>query len=251
MLRSVPIVTSPATGSGLAFPAPLQAAHFLARPNRFVILAEHEGRTISVRCPSPGSLRELLTPGAELLVHVPPDSRTRRTDATLVLIRHQRRWVSVDTQLPNRLMAEHLINGVFAPFQDAVTIEREVGFGRSRLDFRLTQPDGRRQLLEVKCCNLVIRQRAFFPDAVSDRATRHVRELIEAIKNGYEPWIVFLVTRADAISVSPFGEADPRFAAAMTDAVAAGVGVLAATHRVTRSGITLLGEVPFLPNPTG
>lgn len=249
MLRSVPIVTSPATGSGLALPAPLAAVRFLARPNRFVILAEHEGQVISVRCPSPGRLRELLTPGAELLVHMPPDSGTRRTDATLVLIRHQRRWVSIDTQLPNRLMAEHLKQGVFAPFRGATCVEREVGFGASRLDFRLTHPDGRQQLLEVKCCNLVIRRRAYFPDAVSDRATRHVRELIEAIHQGYEPWIVFLVMRADAISVSPFRDADPRFAAAMTEAVNAGVRVLAATHRVTRSGITFLGEVPFLLDP--
>jgi len=236
--------------SSLAFPAPLVSARFLVRPNRFVMIAESDGRRLTVRCPSPGSLRELLTPNVELLVHIPEDSADRRTDATLVLIRHRRRWVSIDTQLPNRLMTEHLRRGIFAQFAGATEIRREVPVGSSRFDFLLTHPDRKPQLLEIKCCNLVIGDMGYFPDSVSSRAARHVRELAEAVHAGYEPWVVFLITRPDCVGCAPFAEADPVFATAMRAAVDAGVQVLAATHQVTRSRITFDRIVPFCVSPT-
>lgn len=211
------------------------------------MIAETEGRRLTVRCPSPGSLRELLTPNVELLVHIPEDSAKRRTDATLVLIRHRRRWVSVDTQLPNRLMMEHLRQQIFPQFAGATEIRREVPVGGSRFDFLITHPGRRPQLLEVKCCNLVIGDIGYFPDSVSSRAARHVRELADSVHAGYEPWVIFLITRPDCVGCTPFAEADPDFAEAIQDAVLNGVRVLAATHQVTRRRISFDRVVPFLP----
>lgn len=231
----------------LRFPTPLEPARFIRRPNRFVLEAEQDGRRISVRCPSPGSLRELLLPGAELRVWR-PDNPKRRTDATLVLIRSGRRWVSIDTQLPNRLMAAHLDAGLLPPFAGAVSIQREVPIGQSRFDFAVQRPRRKRQIIEVKCCNLLIGRTGYFPDSVSARATKHLKELAQLTQSGAaEGWAVFLITRDDAEECRPYAAGDPVFAAAMSEAAAAGVQFLAVTHKVTLKGIAFDRLVPVFP----
>ena len=229
----------------LCFPQPLVSAQFVIRPNRFVIHADVGGELATVRCPSPGRMEELLTPNVELLVHA-PDNPDRRTDYTLVLIRHQRQWISIDTQLPNRLFRHHLETGLLPMFADTTSIQREVPIGASRIDFLLERRRGKPRLVEVKCCNLVDGGHGLFPDSPSHRASRHLRELILARQEGFEPWVVFMITRVDAQSCGAHALADPLFAETLTRASKSGVRLKALTHRVTRRGIALEREVPVL-----
>ena len=230
------------------WPQPLIEGRFLARPNRFLILAEVAGATARVRCPSPGRMRELLTPDAPLLLRprTPPVAPGRWTPChyDLVLVGHRRRWISVDTQLPNRLFAQHLERGLIPQFATTATFQREVPWGWSRIDFRLNRPRGKPRLVEVKSMNLVIGDLALFPDAPSERASRHLEELMDATLAGFEPWVVFVIQRDDCVACAPYAAADPRFAQAFRQARRCGLKVLGLTHRVTRTGIRLAAQVP-------
>ncbi|MEO7995258.1 MAG: DNA/RNA nuclease SfsA [bacterium] len=241
---SNPDIASVPASTWYPFPAPLLQARFLARPNRFIVIAELNGQPVRAHCPSPGRLTELLVPDAELRLHKPP--RKGATEYSLLLIKSGRQWVNIDTQVPNRLFQHHLDGGQIPEFGALKAIKREFTWGRSRFDFHLER-DGRPPVLaEIKCCNLVDGRMARFPDAVSARASKHLDELGEARHAGYEPWIVFLITRPDADSFSPHRAVDPVFGDALARAHHAGVGVLAITHEVRQRGMRLAGRVPVL-----
>ncbi|MEJ2187449.1 MAG: DNA/RNA nuclease SfsA [Gemmatimonadota bacterium] len=122
---------------------------------------------------------------------------------------------------------------------------REVPLGRSRIDFLLSRPDGRRLALEVKSVTLVVDGVGLFPDAVTARGARHVRELTElAGRDGWEAAILFVLQRDDARRVHAAASIDPAFAEALAEAKAAGVRVLARRCRVGLDRIELAEPVP-------
>ncbi len=166
-----------------------------SRPNRFTIeLAD--GRLAHLH--DPGRLRELLKPGRESLVrHV--DARTRKT-AWDVLAVKSCSWIFINSMY-HSILAEKIIPNLFGP-----VIRREVKFGASRLDFLLV--DGRS--LEVKGCTLMRGKIALFPDAPTERGTRHVRELAK-----HRGVLLFLVFHPMAGEIRPNCETDPKFCDAM------------------------------------
>jgi sugar fermentation stimulation protein A len=105
---------------------------------------------------------------------------------------------------------------------------------------------GRKALLEVKSATLVVGERAFFPDAPTSRGLRHLQELTADCRKGRQAFVVFIVQRDDARSLSPHAANDPAFAAALADAVRAGVKVLAFACQVTRAGIRLDRRIPVV-----
>ncbi len=233
----------------MEFPFTTQPATFRARPNRFRIEARLHGNNepISAHCPDPGRLRELLIPG--VTVHVSPATNpARKTAWDLRFVEHPEngQLISLDSRLPNQLFAEGLANGFFAPFQNATKIEREVSVSgpvpdgvRSRIDYRITDGDGRVCWVEIKSATLVVDRRTFFPDAPTTRGRRHVEELTTLVANGDRAAVVFIVQRPDADSLSPNWETDPDFAQALVDAQVAGVHVYAYTCGLTTRKVWL------------
>src|SRR6266571_7061087 len=152
-----------------AFP-PLVPARFLERPNRFLVLARIGGRRVRVACRDPGRLRELLVPGADLLV-APGSAPGRRTAHTLALVRHGRGWIPLVPSLANRVFEAALRRGAVPGLAGARVVGREVVHGRSRFDFLLDHR-GVRLMTEVKSVTLVLGRRALFPDAPTHRGAR-------------------------------------------------------------------------------
>lgn len=227
----------------MPFP-PLVPATFVARPNRFLVLARIDGRRVRVASRDPGRLQELLVPGAELLV-APTADPTRRTEATLHVVRHAGLWVSVVPVLANRILEAGLHRGGLPGLTRTRVLAREVTRGRSRFDFLLSRR-GTPVLTEVKSVSLVEERRALFPDAPTERGTRHVRELTETRRGGAATLVVFVVQRHDAASLSPHRARDPEFASALEAASRAGVGLLAYTCRVSPSGCRLDRRIPIV-----
>lgn len=223
---------------------PLVPATLLERPNRFLVVARIRGRRAPAACRDPGRLRELLVPGARLLLARAPRGR-RRTRYTVVLARHGRSWVSVIPALANEILAAALARGSVPGLSPARILAREVVRGHSRFDFLLEQ-DGRALLTEVKSATLVARRRALFPDAPTRRGTRHLQELTARSLRGAASLLVFVVQRADARSLSPCREIDPAFADALARAARAGVGVLAYACRVSGRGCALDRRIPVV-----
>jgi sugar fermentation stimulation protein A len=212
---------------------PLLSARFVSRPNRFLAVVELEGEVVEAHLPDPGRLRELLLPGANVWVR-PASGRGRRTRFTLALVQAPSgELVSVVTTLPNEMADEALRAGRIAELADWRVEAREYTWGRSRFDFLLANPHGERMLLEVKSVTLVEEGRALFPDAVTTRGARHVRELALAKSQGLEATALFVVQRRDATSVTAARAIDPSFADALEEARSSGVRVLRYRCEVT------------------
>jgi len=181
----------------------------------------------------------------------------RRTQWTLVLVEtpDHAGWVSLDTTIPNRLLRQVLASGELTELTGWVLDRAEATIKDSRFDFLLRPVDERdgpasRMILEAKSVTLVEEGRGRFPDAVTARGARHVREMTALTREGMPAAVIFLVQREDVTSVEAAWEIDPDFSDALEAAHAAGVQVLARRCRVNPEGVTLLPDpvpVQFAP----
>lgn len=192
---------------------------FLTRLNRFVAIAEICGERHSVHVKNTGRCRELLVPGAEIWL-APSDNPARKTSYDLICVRKDSGILfNIDSQAPNRVVREWLEPQGFEHIQP------EYRFGQSRIDFYLERKR-ERHLLEVKGCTLERDGIGYFPDAPTERGTKHLRELTAAVSQGYSASIAFVLQADELKTVLPNKETDPVFAAALEEAVQAGVSVL-------------------------
>lgn len=232
--------------AAVPFPQPLAAVKLRRRINRFVVSVTAEsGEELQLHLPNSGRMQELLTPGTPGLAYI-HGSPTRRTAGTLLLVRYQGRWVSVDAHMPNRLFVRGIAAGVLKPFLPCTDIRKEVTVRRVRLDFLLTSPDGSRCLVEAKSCNLVEDGIALFPDAPTLRGTNHLEVLTDSVKQGQRGALVWFVQRDDARQLRPHRAADPEFAAAVERAALAGVELYAYRCQVSPHRIAILDEIPVV-----
>lgn len=197
----------------------------------------------------PGRLRELLLPEKRVWIR-PASGPARRTRWTAVLVEtpDSRGLVSLDTTLPNRLVRAALEAGALPEARPWALARAEWPHGRSRLDFLLTAPDRPPLVMEVKSVTLVEDDGvARFPDAVTARGARHVRELAALARSGeYEAAILFVLQRDDAHAIEAARRIDADFADALAEARDAGVRVLGRRCRVTRKALHLGDPVPVL-----
>ncbi|MCJ2530853.1 MAG: DNA/RNA nuclease SfsA [Candidatus Thermoplasmatota archaeon] len=210
-------------------------AAFEERLNRFLVRANRGGQATLCHLPNPGRLRELLQPGASVLLHRRPRLH-RKTGYDLVAVRKGEMWVSIDTGLPNRAVRGWLAAETLPEFRGYSHISSEAILGESRLDFLLQ--NGRDCYLEVKSCTLVEDGDARFPDAPTTRGTRHMKTLTEAAGKGVRACVLFVVQRPDAKRFRPRDETDPDFGKALRAAYAKGVEIIA--YRTTFDGVTLV-----------
>lgn len=234
------------TRPAVSLEGPLEEAEFVARPNRFVVRCRVDGTVEDAHLPDPGRLEELLVPGRRVLLR-PAARPGRKTGWTAALVETPGgdAWVSVDTTLPNRLVGEALRSGALEEVSGWSVEGREVTLGDSRLDFLLGRPGGERLALEVKSVTLVVDREGRFPDAVTARGTRHVRELASlAAREGWHAAVLFVAQRADVDRVVADPGIDPDFAGALEEARAVGVEAWARRCRVTRERVEMGAAVP-------
>jgi sugar fermentation stimulation protein A len=229
-------------------PGPLSVARFIERSNRFLLQVrlEDTGESVEAHMADPGRLKELLLPEKKLWLR-PARNPSRRTRWTAVLVESPDgdELVSLDSTLPNRLIRRALETGRIEEFGDWQLVKSEVTLGRSRFDFLLNGQDETQLVLEVKSVTLVQEGVGLFPDAVTERGARHVRELAElAAKPGWNAAVLFVLQRSGANGIRAAREIDPRFAEALTGAAKAGVRVLGRRCRVFTDRVELGRSVP-------
>ena len=206
--------------------------------------------SIPVHVPDPGRMRELLLPGRRVWV-APASAPTgpRTTRFTLALAespaseRGAASLVSVNTLIPNRLVAQALHERALPQFAGFPDVRAEVPHGHSRFDFVLSAGEAR-CVVEVKSVSLVNGRCGLFPDAVSARATRHVEELAGLRQRGERAAVLFVAQRNDVDEIRPAEEIDPVFASAMKNAKKAGVDFFGFRCEVSLNGIRLGAPVP-------
>jgi sugar fermentation stimulation protein A len=186
------------------------AARFKSRPNRFVVECLLDGRTVRAYLPNPGRLWELFFPGIKLTLVKFTPSPERKLAYMVVAVEREGMPVMLHTHY-NNLVARKLIEENRVPgLEGAGIVKAEHRVGHSRFDF-LLRKEGRDVLLEVKSCTLFNRTLAMFPDAVSARATRHLRELTELTRTGMHAAVLFIVHSPKARYFMPEHHTDLEF----------------------------------------
>ncbi len=230
------------------------------RYKRFLADVELEaGGLVTAACPNTGSMLGCCEPGSRVWLSE-SDSPARKYRHTWELVeakpagRRRGVLVGINTGLPNRLVAEAIESGRLAELGGYASVRREVAYGeeRSRIDLLLEAPGREPCYVEVKNVTAAVSGNvALFPDAVSERASRHLRELMRLRERGLRSVLVFCVQRGDVEEVRPADGIDPRYGLTLREAIAAGVEVMAWRAAVTERAVALEDRIrvacPTLP----
>jgi sugar fermentation stimulation protein A len=201
---------------------------FLARPNRFIAHVQIDGKAEVCHVKNTGRCRELLPMGAKVWCAV-ADNPHRKTKFDLITVEKGHRLINMDSQAPNIAAKEWLLGGGLGTVEN---LRAETVHGDSRFDFSFTL-DGKPCFLEVKGVTLENDGICAFPDAPTVRGARHLQELTEAVKNGFGTYVLFVIQMENVLHLHPHDATDPAFGAALRQASAAGVQVLAMECNVT------------------
>jgi len=219
---------------------------FIKRPNRFIAHILLNDEEIIAHVPNTGRMKELCIPGVKVGVSY-HDKPNRKTKYELRLIKKNNNWISIDSQLPNKLAVEAIDNGYVKCKNIYKNIKREVSYRNSRFDIYMHNDDNKKGcFIEVKGVTLERNNWTYFPDAPTERGTRHVTELIEAVEDGYEAKVLFIVQIENADGFTPNYETDPKFSEALKTAHSNGVKIQALKCMVTTTGVEVYEEIPIL-----
>ncbi len=205
----------------------ISRALFLERPNRFIAYAELNGKKETIHVKNTGRCAELLRPGAAIYVQE-SDNPERKTKWDLIAVEKEtgsgKRLINMDSQIPNRVVQEWIEAGNLFP--DVSLVRPETTYGNSRFDLYVEAGE-RRIFIEIKGVTLEEDGVCRFPDAPSDRAVKHLEELIRAKKEGYEAYVFFVIQMKGVSYFTPNTDTHPAFAEALRRAKESGVEILA------------------------
>ena len=207
---------------------------FQARPNRFIAHIEIDGQTEVCHVKNTGRCRELLPQGAQVWCQG-SDNPNRKTKFDLITVKKGNRLINMDSQAPNAAAKEWLLAGGLGAIEN---LKPETFHGESRFDFAFTK-NGKPCFLEVKGVTLENEGICAFPDAPTERGARHLKELTQAAKDGFGAYVLFVIQMADVRYLHPNDATDPAFGAALREAAAAGVTVLAMDCQVTEDTMVI------------
>ena len=202
--------------------------NFLSRPNRFIAHIEIDGKEAVCHVKNTGRCKELLIPGTMVWCQKSTNP-ARKTKFDLIAVQKGERIINMDSQAPNTAAGEWLRSGGLGEISD---LKAETFHGDSRFDFSFVK-DGRRCYLEVKGVTLENDGVCAFPDAPTERGAKHLRGLAEAAREGYGAYVLFVIQMADVKYLHPNDATDPAFGAALREAAANGVTILAMDCAVT------------------
>ena len=208
---------------------------FISRPNRFIANIEIDGKTEVCHVKNTGRCKELLTLGADVFVQK-SDSPLRKTAYDLIFVYKNGMLINMDSQAPNKVFYEWAKKSDF--FGDITLIKPEYKYKNSRFDFYI-EADDRKILVEVKGVTLENDGVVSFPDAPTERGVKHLKELIDATKNGYDTYVFFIIQMEKCTYFTPNRVNHPEFADALTDAKNSGVNIVAVNSKVTENELKI------------
>jgi sugar fermentation stimulation protein A len=223
----------------MIFASSLVAGRLVRRYKRFLAdVVLDDGREVVAHVANSGSMLGLASPNAR--VHLrPAGGPGRKLDWSWQLVEVDGALVGVDTGLANAVVAEAILAGAVPELSGYMSLRREVAYGtRSRVDMLLESPDRPPCYVEVKSVTLSRRAGlAEFPDAVTARGAKHLGELAAMVRSGARAVLVYLVERDDCRRFALAADIDPAYAAAMTEAAAAGLETIVLACRLGLTGI--------------
>ena len=205
---------------------------FHSRPNRFIAKVWIDGELETVHVKNTGRCRELLLPGAEVILEC-CDQPTRKTKYDLIgVYKEGLGLVNIDSQAPNKVAKEWLLQ------QDYTCVRPEYTYGDSRIDFYMERGE-ERYLMEVKGCTLEVDGIGYFPDAPTERGIKHLHELSKAVDEGYHCMLAFVIQMEGIHEVRANVETHPAFGVALEEARQAGVEIVFLPCKIEEDSLTI------------
>ncbi|MDR5659034.1 DNA/RNA nuclease SfsA [Serpentinicella sp. ANB-PHB4] len=214
---------------------------FVKRINRFIAHVQINSKIEVVHVMNTGRLKELLTLDADVMLSYEPSAK-RKTAYDLRMVKKDGAWISIDSQLPNKIVEEGLRLNTIKELAGYNDIKRECTYRKSRFDFKISKQD-KHCFIEVKGVTLEKNGWGYFPDAPTTRGQKHIEEMIEAVKEGYRGVILFLIQHPHIKGFSPNKEMDPHFSSTLIKAQSEGVELLAYGCKVAIDEISISNKV--------
>ena len=229
----------------MKFKERLLQGSLVKRYKRFFVDIKYKNKIITGHCPNSGSMMELLNMGNKIWFSE-SDNLNRKLKYTLEIIEVEKKMVGINTLLTNKIVLEALnckkINSLIK-FNE---IKTEVKFSNNtRFDFLLLN-NKEKCFLEVKNVTLVRRKKmAEFPDAITSRGTKHLNELCNAKKKGYQSYILYLIQREDCDSFKIAKDIDKKYKIAFDKALKSGVKILCYDCKLNNEEIKLNNQINY------
>lgn len=234
----------------MRFDPPLEEGRLLRRYKRFLADIETaSGELLTIHCANTGSMLNCMSEGARVWFSRSNDPKRKLPGTWELGETPHGRLAMLNTGRANALVEEALRAGVITELHGFSSLKREVPYGqeRSRIDFRLDYPKGP-AFVEVKSVTLGFEgiRVAAFPDARTERGNKHLRELAVLAREGVRAVQLYCVNLSDVDAVQPAAEIDPAYAAALHEAVSAGVEVLAYGAVISAQEVRLIKRLEVL-----
>lgn len=216
---------------------------FVKRPNRFIAYVEIDGKEEICHVKNTGRCKELLQKGCRVYLEESTNPN-RKTKYDLVAVEKGSLLINMDSNAPNKVTGEWLKSPECELLQKEteILVKPEYKFGNSRFDFYV-EAGKRKIFMEVKGVTLEENGIVRFPDAPSERAIKHVKELIQALEEGYEAYVMFVIQMKGAEYFTPNEDTHPEFGSVLRKAHKAGVKILAYDCHVTENSLRLAEPV--------
>jgi sugar fermentation stimulation protein A len=223
----------------------LISGHFIKRYKRFFVDVEINGKIITAHCPNTGSMYGLLKKGNKVWL-TKSNNPNRKLKYTLQIIQDKKSKVGVNTHLTNKIVLHALKNNLIREFDKEIIIKPETKFGtNTRFDFLITR-NSSKVFIEVKNVTLSRNKSvAEFPDAVTSRGLKHIKELIKASKQGYIIYLFYLIQRDDCKFFKIAEDIDPEYSKSLLKAVKKELNILCYDCKFSSKGIKLNRKIKF------
>jgi sugar fermentation stimulation protein A len=228
----------------MIFIPPLQEAIILNRYKRFLSDITLGNEKIVAHVPNTGAMTSCWEENWRCAISQ-SDNPKRKLPYTLELTHNGESWIGVNTANANKLVAEWLQTKALFPFEGYQQIQPEKKIGDSRIDFYLESPELPPCYIEVKSVTLKKDGLAQFPDAVSVRGQKHLKELIKIKKSGARACLLFVIQREDVEALAPAREIDPDYSELLLEAFDMGVEIFAYQCRISLEAIILGKALPI------
>jgi sugar fermentation stimulation protein A len=226
----------------------LIAGHLVKRYKRFFVDVKVKNKIVTAHCPNSGSMMGLLNKNNKVWI-TEALNKKRKLKYTLQIIEENGSKVGVNTHFTNKIVKHALQNNLIKNFNKNTNIKSEQVFGENtRFDFFLN--DGKlKYFLEVKSVTLKRKTNvAEFPDSVTSRGTKHLNELINATKKGFESYLLFVIQRDDCDKFEIAKDIDPEYSRTLIKAVKNNVKILCYDCKFSTKGIILNNKIKFQTN---
>lgn len=232
----------------MRFSSQLQRGKLIKRYKRFLADIETiDGEVMTIHCPNTGSMRHCAEPGYGVWYSTSSNAK-RKYPSTWELAETQvGEFIGINTNNANKLVIEAVAAQNIPELVGYDSLQTEVKYGieNSRIDLLLTDSNRADCYIEVKSVTLNEDGAGYFPDAVSTRGQKHLRELANIAESGHRAVLFYCVQHTGIQSVTPARDIDPKYAEAMNQAIQSGVEVIAYGCAIDPAEIVVANKLPF------